>query len=54
MKVLFIHPGCLMYAEIYLRLEPLGFRMLWEFNSVYNPSRELLLSVGLVMSGGTP
>jgi hopanoid C-3 methylase HpnR len=24
MKVLFVHPSCLMYSEIYLRLEPLG------------------------------
>jgi len=27
MKVLFLHPGCLMYAEIYLRLEPLGLEL---------------------------
>lgn len=24
MKVLFVHPSCLMYSELYLRLEPLG------------------------------
>ena len=24
MKVLLVHPSCLMYSEIYLRLEPLG------------------------------
>jgi len=24
MRVLLVHPGCLMYSEIYLRLEPLG------------------------------
>jgi len=24
MKVLLVHPGTLMYSEIYLRLEPLG------------------------------
>ena len=27
MKVLLLHPGCLMYAEIYLRLEPLGLEL---------------------------
>ena len=24
MKVLLVHPSCLLYSEIYLRLEPLG------------------------------
>ncbi len=27
MRVLFIHPSCLMYSEIYLRLEPLGVEL---------------------------
>ena len=27
MKILFVHPSCLMYAEIYLRLEPLGLEL---------------------------
>ncbi len=27
MKVLFVHPSCLMYSEIYLRLEPLGVEL---------------------------
>jgi hopanoid C-3 methylase HpnR len=27
MKVLLVHPSCLMYAEIYLRLEPLGLEL---------------------------
>ena len=27
MKVLLLHPSCLMYAEIYLRLEPLGLEL---------------------------
>lgn len=27
MRVLFVHPSCLMYAEIYLRLEPLGLEL---------------------------
>ena len=27
MRVLFVHPGCLMYSEIYLRLEPLGLEL---------------------------
>lgn len=25
MKLLAVHPSCLMYSKIYLRLEPLGF-----------------------------
>jgi hopanoid C-3 methylase len=45
MKVLLLHPSCLRYAEIYLRLLAQGqgnfFRMLWKFNSVYNPARQL-------------
>src|SRR3990170_867399 len=27
MKALFVHPSCLMYSEIYLRLEPLGLEL---------------------------
>ncbi|MCS6926586.1 MAG: hopanoid C-3 methylase HpnR [Candidatus Binatia bacterium] len=27
MRVLFVHPSCLMYSEIYLRLEPLGVEL---------------------------
>jgi hopanoid C-3 methylase HpnR len=27
MRVLFVHPSCLMYSEIYLRLEPLGLEL---------------------------
>ena len=27
MRVLLVHPSCLMYAEIYLRLEPLGLEL---------------------------
>lgn len=27
MKVLLVHPGCLMYSEVYLRLEPLGLEL---------------------------
>jgi hopanoid C-3 methylase len=30
MKVLLVHPGCLMYSEIYLRLEPLGLELVAE------------------------
>ena len=28
MKVLFVHPGSLMYSELYLRLEPLGLELI--------------------------
>ena len=27
MRVLFVHPSCLMYSEVYLRLEPLGLEL---------------------------
>src|SRR5438067_2067505 len=27
MKVLLVHPSCLMYSEVYLRLEPLGLEL---------------------------
>jgi len=27
MKVLFVHPSCLMYSQVYLRLEPLGLEL---------------------------
>ena len=27
MKVLAVHPSCLMYSKIYLRLEPLGLEL---------------------------
>jgi hypothetical protein len=27
MKFLAVHPGCLMYSKIYLRLEPLGLEL---------------------------
>ena len=27
MRVLAVHPGCLMYSKIYLRLEPLGLEL---------------------------
>src|SRR5215470_7988106 len=27
MRVLVVHPGCLMYSKIYLRLEPLGLEL---------------------------
>ncbi|MDD5657325.1 MAG: hopanoid C-3 methylase HpnR [Elusimicrobia bacterium] len=30
MKVLLVHPGCLMHSEIYLRLEPLGLELVAE------------------------
>jgi hopanoid C-3 methylase HpnR len=30
MKVLLVHPDCLMYSEIYLRLEPLGLELIAE------------------------
>jgi hopanoid C-3 methylase len=30
MKVLFLHPGSLMYSEVYLRLEPLGLELVAE------------------------
>lgn len=29
-KVLFVHPSCLMYSEVYLRLEPLGLELVAE------------------------
>ena len=30
MRVLLVHPSCLMYSEIYLRLEPLGLELVME------------------------
>jgi len=30
MKLLLVHPGSLMYSEIYLRLEPLGLELIAE------------------------
>ncbi|MCR4294188.1 MAG: cobalamin B12-binding domain-containing protein, partial [Elusimicrobia bacterium] len=27
MKIIFVHPGCLMHSEIYLRLEPVGLEL---------------------------
>jgi hopanoid C-3 methylase HpnR len=29
-KILFVHPSCLMYSEVYLRLEPLGLELVAE------------------------
>jgi hypothetical protein len=48
MRVLLVHPGALMYSEIFLRLEPLGLEQVaaasladgWKFDQVYNADRQ--------------
>jgi hopanoid C-3 methylase HpnR len=41
-KVLFVHPSCLMYSEIYLRLEPLGLELVAEAARLAGNSVRLL------------
>jgi magnesium-protoporphyrin IX monomethyl ester (oxidative) cyclase len=42
MKVLFVHPSCLLYSEIYLRLEPLGLERVAQATRMAGHSVRLL------------